>query len=125
MKTQLLSSLALLSRANGFSSSLTTRSSTLVTGRGPIRTISFATVERELVSDDAPAAKFLDDAISPDLLGTPIPYSELTIGVMKETFPGENRVSQTPDSVHLLVKEGFTVVVERGGTFVFVLRIYG
>ena len=56
-------------------------------------------------------------ADAPNLLGEPIPYSELTIGVLKETFPGENRVSQTPDSVHSLVKEGFTVVVEAGGEF--------
>ncbi|KAL3914860.1 MAG: hypothetical protein SGILL_005916 [Bacillariaceae sp.] len=43
-----------------------------------------------------------------------VPYSELTIGVVKETFPGENRVSQTPDSVANLVKAGFTVVVQAG-----------
>ena len=49
----------------------------------------------------------------------PIPYSELTIGVLKETFPGENRVSQTPDSVKGLVNAGFTVVVEAGGTWFF------
>lgn len=46
----------------------------------------------------------------------PIPYSDLTIGVLKETYPGENRVSQTPDSIQGLVKAGFTVVVEAGGT---------
>lgn len=45
----------------------------------------------------------------------PIPYSELTIGVLKETYPGENRVSQTPDSVQNLVKAGLTVIVEAGG----------
>jgi hypothetical protein len=28
------------------------------------------------------------------ILGQPIPYSELSIGVLKETFKGENRVSQ-------------------------------
>ena len=47
---------------------------------------------------------------------SPIPYSELTIGIIKETFKGENRVSQTPDSVAGLVKAGFTVIVESGGT---------
>jgi hypothetical protein len=46
-----------------------------------------------------------------------IPYEKLTIGVLKETFPGENRVSQTPDSIRSLVKEGFTVVVQAGGTY--------
>jgi NAD(P) transhydrogenase len=49
------------------------------------------------------------------ILGQPIPYDELTIGVMKETFKGENRVSQTPDSVKMLIKEGFNVVVQAGG----------
>jgi NAD(P) transhydrogenase len=33
---------------------------------------------------------------------------------MKEIYPGENRVSQTPDSVAMLVKAGFDVVVESG-----------
>jgi NAD(P) transhydrogenase len=60
--------------------------------------------------------------------GKPIPYEKLTIGVIKETFPGENRVSQTPDSIRSLVKEGFNVVVQAGGTYLladvlFVLRI--
>ena len=50
------------------------------------------------------------------ILGQPIPYNDLTIGVMKETFKGENRVSQTPDSIKMLVKEGFHVVVQSGGT---------
>ena len=49
------------------------------------------------------------------ILGQPIPYAELTIGVMKETFAGENRVSQTPDSVQSLIKAGFQVVVQEGG----------
>jgi len=49
-------------------------------------------------------------------LGEGIPYEQLTIGVLKETFPGENRVSQTPDSVKSLVKAGFTVTVQAGGT---------
>ena len=48
-------------------------------------------------------------------LGDSIPYSEITIGVMKETFPGECRVSQSPDSVKKLVDAGFDVVVQAGG----------
>jgi len=48
------------------------------------------------------------------LLGSPIPYSELTIGVLKETFKGENRVSQTPESVRALIKKGITVLVQSG-----------
>jgi hypothetical protein len=47
----------------------------------------------------------------------PIPYADLTIGVLKENFPGENRVSQTPDSIQNLIKAGFTVVVEAGGAY--------
>jgi Alanine dehydrogenase/PNT, N-terminal domain len=50
-------------------------------------------------------------------LNLPVPYSELTIGVVKEKFPGESRVSLTPDSVATLTKAGFNVIVEAGGTF--------
>lgn len=61
---------------------------------------------------DEIAASFVS---SPNrILSGPIPYSDLTIGVMKETYPGENRVSQTPESVASLVKAGFNVVVETG-----------
>jgi hypothetical protein len=49
--------------------------------------------------------------------GVAIPYNELTIGVLKEKIEGETRVSQTPDSVATLIKAGFTVLVESGGTF--------
>lgn len=76
-----------------------------------------------VVSDDA-SAKEISDALEDsssaevqkrNLLGKPKKYSEITIGVMKETYPGENRVSQSPESVALLVKAGFDVVVESGG----------
>jgi NAD(P) transhydrogenase len=43
-----------------------------------------------------------------------IPYSKLTIGVPKETFPLERRVAATPESVSKLVKPGFTVLIEEG-----------
>jgi len=55
-----------------------------------------------------------DDASEALAFFSPTPYSELTIGIVKETFKGENRVSQTPDSVRGLVKAGFTVIVESG-----------
>ena len=42
------------------------------------------------------------------------PYAELSIGVPKETAALERRVSQTPETVGKLVKEGFTVRVESG-----------
>lgn len=59
------------------------------------------------------------DALNKIQLGKAIPYSQLTIGVVKETYPGENRVSQSPDSVAALVKEGFNVIVQAGGTLIF------
>jgi NAD(P) transhydrogenase len=44
-----------------------------------------------------------------------IPYSNLTVGIPKETFPLERRVAATPDSVALLLKPGFKAVnVETG-----------
>jgi len=63
---------------------------------------------------DKTAVVFVEEESS-NILGQPIPYDQLTIGVMKETFQGENRVSQTPDSIKMLVKEGFNVVVQAGG----------
>ena len=38
-------------------------------------------------------------------------YEDLVIGVPKESFPLERRVSQTPESVEKLVKAGFNVRV--------------
>ncbi|CAJ1934254.1 unnamed protein product [Cylindrotheca closterium] len=64
------------------------------------------------VAEDSVGKAF--ESIESKFLGQPIPYSDLTIGVLKETFKGENRVSQTPDSVQSLVKAGFTVIVEAG-----------
>jgi len=64
----------------------------------------FATVPK--VEEEKDSAKLFDDAESSSILGEPVPYSKLTIGVLKETYPGENRVSQTPDSVANLVKAG-------------------
>eukprot|EP00747_Dinoflagellata_sp_TGD_P154935 gnl/TRDRNA2_/TRDRNA2_177544_c1_seq10.p1 gnl/TRDRNA2_/TRDRNA2_177544_c1~~gnl/TRDRNA2_/TRDRNA2_177544_c1_seq10.p1 ORF type:complete len:1207 (+),score=256.64 gnl/TRDRNA2_/TRDRNA2_177544_c1_seq10:3-3623(+) len=43
-----------------------------------------------------------------------IPYEDITIGVAAETEEGENRVSQSPDSVKLLIKAGMKVAVEKG-----------
>ncbi|PMD28681.1 NAD(P) transhydrogenase, alpha chain [Hyaloscypha hepaticicola] len=46
---------------------------------------------------------------------TSIPYSELTIGVVRETYPNERRVAITPQNAALLLKKGFKrVLVERG-----------
>lgn len=68
-----------------------------------------------------------EDIITEDttarFLGNAIPYEELTVGVLKETFEGENRVSQSPDSVANLVKAGFNVIVQGGGTLYFTLLL--
>ena len=48
---------------------------------------------------------------------TPTPYSQITVGVLKETYPGENRVCLAPESVQLLIEAGMNVVVESGGEF--------
>ena len=66
-------------------------------------------------ANDSASSIFLETDAAPKILGQPIPYSELTIGVLKETFDGERRVSQTPDSVRNLIKAGFTVLVQSGG----------
>lgn len=123
MKLQLFASGLLLGQcANAFTTpSLTARSTGLsLRSRQPAIVTTYATVEssseQKQIQDDSTAAPFLDESI-----GEGIPYSELTIGVLKETFPGENRVSQTPDSIKSLLKDGFTVVVEEGGGFSFSL----
>ena len=43
-----------------------------------------------------------------------VPYDQMSIGVPKETAKNERRVAQSPESVAKLVKEGFTVKVEKG-----------
>lgn len=44
-----------------------------------------------------------------------MPYSKLTVGVPRETFPNERRVAITPQNVALLLKKGFgKVIVEKG-----------
>jgi len=46
---------------------------------------------------------------------TNIPYAELTVGVVRETYPHERRVALTPQNAALLLKKGFKrVLVERG-----------
>lgn len=74
----------------------------------------FATVEEDQTKDPTKDVSAADFEPTARLLGEPTPYSELTIGVLKEVFPGETRVSQSPDSIKSLTKAGFTVVVEKG-----------
>lgn len=42
------------------------------------------------------------------------PYSALTVGIPKETFPLEKRVAASPESVERLTKPGFSVLIEEG-----------
>ncbi|KAM3519658.1 hypothetical protein NHJ13051_007361 [Beauveria bassiana] len=43
------------------------------------------------------------------------PYAQLSVGVPKETFPGERRVALTPANVAVLLKKGYAkVLVQRG-----------
>lgn len=134
MKVELpaLFALALVGGAAAFSPAVTTRRSVALSPpvgyyKGKVSIATYATVEKgkqkKQVDEASPAAKFSDPE-EPEILGKPIPYSELTIGVLKETFPGENRVSQTPDSIKSLVKEGFTVVVESGGKLFLVYYFF-
>ncbi|KDN41454.1 hypothetical protein RSAG8_07404, partial [Rhizoctonia solani AG-8 WAC10335] len=47
-----------------------------------------------------------------------IPYSQLTVGVAVEAFPGERRVALTPTNTALLLKKGFKqVLIEEGAGF--------
>lgn len=43
-----------------------------------------------------------------------VPYKNLTIGVPKEVFPNEKRVSLSPAATQALVKKGFKVQIEAG-----------
>ena len=64
-------------------------------------------------NDDFIAAVFEETNLKN--LGEPVPYEDLTVGVVKETFTGENRVSVSPESAATLVKAGLHVVVQSGG----------
>ncbi|KIY43348.1 PNTB-domain-containing protein, partial [Fistulina hepatica ATCC 64428] len=44
-----------------------------------------------------------------------VPYASLTVGVPRETFPGERRVALTPSNVSLLLKKGFGRVLVQSG----------
>jgi len=46
-----------------------------------------------------------------------IPFSELTVGVPKETFENERRVALSPAAAATLIKNGFSVSVEAGAGF--------
>ncbi|KAF5381083.1 hypothetical protein D9615_004019 [Tricholomella constricta] len=60
------------------------------------------------------STKFCQETLSNAPESPGVPYSSLTIGVPREVFPGEKRVSLTPQNTALLLKKGFgKVLVER------------
>ena len=67
--------------------------------------------------EDVAALTTPSDEQTKNILGKPIPYEDLTIGILKESYPGENRVSVAPESVKLLIDAGLNVVVESGGEY--------
>jgi hypothetical protein len=80
-------------------------------------TTIYATIEDDKTESVADVPLKKEEEASSKSIFAAIPYSELTIGVVKETFDGENRVSQTPDSVANLIKAGFAVIVQSGGMY--------
>lgn len=61
-----------------------------------------------------PARRAFHHASYALLRGESTPYSSITIGVPKESFEGERRVAQVPETVKKLVSEGFAVTIESG-----------
>ena len=47
-------------------------------------------------------------------MSQPSPEPSVTVGVPKETTPGEQRVAVVPESVPVLARAGVRVLVERG-----------
>jgi len=72
-------------------------------------------VSKSNTSDDDWISEQFETKSPHQILGTPIPYSDITIGVLKEDYQNENRVSVAPDSVKMLVDAGLNVVIESGG----------
>lgn len=116
MKIQVLSAAVLVAFQNTCTNAWAPAITSLVTRKVSPRypTSHYVASDIEKGAEEKTSAAFEDS--STKILGEPIPYEQLTIGVLKETFKGENRVSQTPDSVRSLVKAGFTVVVQSEGT---------
>ena len=57
----------------------------------------------------------LSASISPDAVPSSIPYADLTVGIVRETYPNERRVAITPQNAALLLKKGFgRILVEHG-----------
>ena len=74
-----------------------------------LESLSSETLSRDS-DDDEPAWPVVPGAVSVD--GTDA--SGLTVGIPREVQQGERRVAATPESVSLLVKEGYKVQIEQG-----------
>ncbi|KAJ5323347.1 NADP transhydrogenase beta subunit [Penicillium atrosanguineum] len=73
------------------------------------RSLPLPSVYKRSTSNAAPTSEPTSTPVSAT------PYSELTVGVPKETYQNELRVAITPQNVALLLKKGFSrVLVERG-----------
>ncbi|KAL2258052.1 hypothetical protein VTK26DRAFT_8779 [Humicola hyalothermophila] len=83
----------------------------------PTKIQSLQLVRRASVVSGTTSATASSDASSGAAAAVPPtkPYTELTVGVPKETYPNERRVAVTPQNVALLLKKGFAkVLVEKG-----------
>lgn len=89
--------------------------------RGHTHTRLYSTLDRPPTQSGDDVATATTTPATPALLvkgmkvGPSIPYTQLTIGVLKESYTGENRVSLAPSNVKMLVDAGLKVVVETGG----------
>jgi len=81
---------------------------------GPRGRVPLTAKHRALIQSP-PKAVTVWSRFKSDLPASPVPYSELTIGIPAETYPGERRVAVAPQNIPLLLKKGFSrVFVERG-----------
>ncbi|KDQ14725.1 hypothetical protein BOTBODRAFT_32477 [Botryobasidium botryosum FD-172 SS1] len=92
---------------------LTLRSTTVtLTARRPSKLAGHGALSRRGFHHAAPR---FNEAKPESTESAGIPYSDLTVGVPREAFPGERRVALTPQNVQLLLKKGFKrVLVEEG-----------
>ncbi|KAI0914199.1 NAD(P) transhydrogenase mitochondrial precursor [Ustulina deusta] len=79
-------------------------------------TVLPAAPKQRFVANPTPAASTVPITSYSTVVEPPsVPYSNLTVGVPRETFANERRVAISPQNVALLKKKGFAkVIVERG-----------
>ncbi len=100
-----------------YSSGSTTRSFTTKKQNGPkikdqgLKTASSRSASSG-TSSGAKAANPSTTSASPASSGSSLAYKSLTIGVPKEVWPAERRVSLVPAAVSVLIKKGVSVHVE-------------